>query len=355
MKIKINSKELLRVLSICEKAIDRNAVIPCMAHVLVKAVGSKITCVATNLNIIISTSVEASVVEEGECTVDIVLAMPTLKGLPDLDVVITSESGSMTIVNGKSSYKMAAYDPKDFPNVNQTQSEPFFVQSDFVDIFSKCATVAGTDEMRPAMMGVHIGPRYMVATDANCLISNELELECLLGITVPATLSRSLHFLRKDEPLSISESDNIFNIADSLTCISIRKIDARYPQWQSVIPMDYEVKAAIDKSVLVGCLEMLAKYSNNETRAAILNFTETTLNVVCYDIDKSNEANETHSVTCDKPLKIGVNALNLAKVLRQVTGETVIFEMTAANKAIVVKDATDSKFKALVMPIIINQ
>jgi DNA polymerase-3 subunit beta len=91
--------------------------------------------------------------------------------------------------------------------------------------------------------------------------------------------------------ISYNNSNAFFNFGNvKLIC---RLIDARFPDYQAVIPTENPNKLTIPSSDLLSSLRRLVVLSNKTTHQATLKMSGSELQINARDLDFSNEGNET--------------------------------------------------------------
>ena len=95
-----------------------------------------------------------------------------------------------------------------------------------------------------------------------------------------------------------------------------RLIDARYPDYTAVIPVDNPHLLTLSRTDFLNSLKRIAIYANKTTNQVILNINDGSLTVSAQDLDFSNEATEQLTCTYEgEPLTIGFNAKFLIEML----------------------------------------
>ena len=156
--------------------------------------------------------------------------------------------------------------------------------------------------------------------------------------------------------MSFNKANAFFNFNDTqLVC---RLIDARYPDYNAVIPVDNPNILTISRTDFQNSLKRIAIYANKTTNQVILNINAGSLTVSAQDLDFSNEATEQLSCTYEgEPLTIGFNAKFLVEMLGVLESDEVQLELSSPTRAGILlprEDNDEEDILMLVMPVMLS-
>ncbi len=368
MKFQASTSELLKKLQVCYGVIVPNPVLPITEDFLFKLSGGILKISATNIETSISTSLSVNEVEAGEIAVPAKILLETLKALPDQPISFNADvdNNNIELVSSYGKYNLAGDNTEDFPPMPEQESvESFQIEAmKFSSAINKCSFATSNDELRMAMTGVLMQLDYnkviFVATDAHKLVKytfGGLNTEISQSIIIPKkTLNLLKSSLSEEGMLDISfNKKNIF-ISFGDTLVVSRLIDAIYPDYNAVIPVDNPNELAIDRKDLQSSLKRIGIYANKSTNQVILNFSENSLTISGKDLDFSNEATE--QLACrytGEPMSIGYNSRIFAELLNFNDTSEIILQLSTPNRAgILLPDEQDENehLMMLVMPIL---
>lgn len=370
MKFEVSSSELLKQLNISFGAINPNPVLPIMEDFLFDIKSNVLTITSTNLEITIITSVDVTSDEDGTIAIPAKILLETLKALPDQPIVISvdPETNGVKISSSFGMYKLAGNASDDFP------SSPEEDEVESVTLHSKkvvkgiANTVFATsnDELRLAMTGVLVQVDFnkvnFVATDAHKLVKYTIanvESDITRSLIVPKKgLNLVKNSLSEDTEVRISfNKTNIF-FSFGRTRIVCRLIDAKYPDYNAVIPVENPNIALINRKDFQNALRRIAIYANKSTNQVILNITEKSMTISAQDLDFSNEATEQMNCNYEgEPMTIGFNAKFLAEMLSVLDIDDIKLQMSTPSRAgliVPVEEESDEALLMLVMPVMMG-
>ena len=371
MKFIVSSAALLRKLQLISGVISSNTVLPILEDFLFEINGGKLKAIATDLEISMSTELDVESKDDGKIAIPAKILMDTLKTLPEQPIAfsVNDENYAVEITSDNGKYKLAGENPDDFPRIPKPEeTQEISLPSDVLDnAISKCAFAVSSDELRPAMTGVlfELNPNELtfVATDAHKLVRyrrTDVSVDGSAQFIVPR---KALNLLKNALPAEVTsvkmaynDSNAFFNFEDvDLTC---RLIDARYPDYNAVIPTDNPNLLTINRSDFQNSLRRISIFSNKTTHQVILNISGNSVQVSAQDLDFSNEANE--RLDCEytgEDLQIGFNARFLVEMLGVMPSDEVVLRLSTPTRAgtmIPGNPEENEDVLMLVMPVMLN-
>lgn len=371
MKFSVSSSELLKQLQVASGAIGSNPVLPILEDFLFKIENKKLTIAATDLESSISTSIEVLADNDFTVAVPAKILLETLKALPQQPVTFTidEENFGIEITSSYGKYRLAGENGEDFPKLPEPETvDTVKINSRYLqEAINKTIFATSNDELRPGMTGVYFQVDFnkltCVATDAHKLVkitTHHLAGEVATSFIVP---KKALNLLKNALPaddsvtISFNKANAFFAFGDmNLVC---RLIDARYPDYNAVIPVDNPNLMTVNRADFQNSLKRIAIYANKTTNQVVLDISEKSLTISAQDLDFSNEATEQMSCTFDgSPLRIAFNAKFLVEMLVALDSEEIRMEFSTPSRAGILtpleEDNKDREILMLVMPVMLN-
>ncbi len=370
MKFSVSSTELLRQLTMAQGAIASNPVLPILEDFLFDIENKRLQITATDLETTISTSIEVLADDDFRVAVPAKILIDTLKALPQQPITfsVNEENWGIEITSSYGKYKLAGENGADFPNIPAPETvDTVKIGSQYLqECIAKTVFATSNDELRPAMTGVYFQIDFnkmtCVATDAHKLVkitTPNLVGEVATTFIIP---KKALNLLKNALPAgeTVTMSFNKANAFFSFGTIHLvcRLIDARYPDYNAVIPVDNPNLMTVGRADLANSLKRIAIYANKTTNQVALDVTEKTLTVSAQDLDFSNEATEQLPCTFEgNPMRIAFNAKFLAEMLGILDTEEVKMQLSTPSRAGIltpVEENSDFDILMLVMPVMLN-
>lgn len=371
MKFSVSSSDLQKKLSLAGGAISSNPVLPILEDFLFKIEDNTLTIAATDLETSVITSMEVNADGDGTVAVPAKILVDTLKALPQQPITFTvnEDNFGIEITSAYGKYKLAGEDGEEYPDIPEPKEadEVSLSSLSLLEGINKTLFATSTDELRPAMTGVFFQVDFskliMVATDAHKLvkyavsdISGEVSDQFIIPKKALNLLKSALPSSDKAVVINFDKANAFFTFGE--TKMACRLIDARYPDYNAVIPVDNPNQLLISRSDLQQSLKRIVIYANKTTNQVILNINDGSLTVSAQDLDFSNEATEQLACTYDgDPLTIGFNAKFLVEMLGVLEGEEVRLEMSTATRAgilVPTEQAASQDIMMLVMPVMLS-
>jgi len=346
MKFSVSSSELQKKLSLSNGVVGSNTVLPILEDYLFSLEGSTLTITASNLETTVITSLEVSAEEGGQIAITAKILLDTLKALPEQPVTfeVDESARAITIASAYGKYKLAGDSAEDFPDL------PELVDTASIDLgadvlskaLNKTLFATSNDELRMAMQGVYVqieeSSVIFVATDAHKLVKYTFQTAPNGKTDTFIVPKKGLNLLKNsltgNDPVQVSynKSNAFFSMGD--TQVIIRLIDAKYPDYNAVIPYDNANLLTLDKATFQSSLRRIAIYANKSTNQVVLNISDGSLTCSAQDLDFSNEATE--QMSCEytgDPMNIGFNAKFLIEMLGVLNTDQINLKLSTPNRA----------------------
>lgn len=370
MKFSVSSNELLKQLQVAGGAIGSNPVLPILEDFLFKIENNILTISATDLETSITTQIDVMSDSDGTVAVPARILLDTLKALPEQPITfnVNDENYGIEITSAYGKYKLAGENGEDFPNIPEPEGVDSIAVSSptLSNAISKTLFATSNDELRPAMTGVYFQVDFnkliVVATDAHKLVKytfTEIASEVSTSFIVP---KKALNLLKNALPsggevqLSFNKANAFFAIEG--TTLVCRLIDARYPDYNAVIPVDNPNLLTLPRTDFQNSLKRIAIYANKTTNQVILNIAQDSLTISAQDLDFSNEATE--QLTCNyegEPLTIGFNAKFVVEMLGVLESDDIKLELSSPTRAGILlpgEETEGEEILMLVMPVMLS-
>lgn len=370
MKFIVSSSALLKQLQQINGVINANTVLPILEDFLFEVEKNKLTVVATDLETVMRVQMEVEAKDAGRVCIPARILMDSLKNIADQPLTFSIDKNfaiEITTDNGK--YKVMGENPDNFPKEPVADDTSTFTlpSSALVTAINKTLFAVSNDDLRPAMTGVFFemdkkGLQF-VATDAHRLVRymrSDVSCPKTDSMIVP---KKPLNLLKgampdNNDELSVSYNNNHLFVKHGTTQMSCRLIDARFPDYKVVIPVDNPYKLVVNKNDFQSALRRVSIFSNKSTNQVVLNISGSELQLAAQDVDFSFEGNERMKCQYNgEDLQIAFNARFLIEMLHASDSEEVAIELSTATKAGIIKPSEQDNHEELlmlVMPLMLN-
>jgi DNA polymerase-3 subunit beta len=296
--------------------------------------------------------------------------LDSLKNIPEQPLTFNIDKNfgvEITSDNGK--YKVMGENPDNFPKEPAADDANSFTMTStaLVTAINKAIFAVSSDDLRPAMTGVFFeldtkGLSF-VATDAHRLVKyTRSDVSCpqkdsFIVPKKPLQLLKTALPDNQDE-LNVSYNGNHLFVKHGGTELVCRLIDARFPDYKVVIPVDNPYKMTVNRSAFQNALRRVSVFSNKSTNQVALSISGSELQLASQDVDFSFEGNERMACQYDgEDLQIAFNAKFLIEMLNGADTDDINMELSTPTKAGIIKPTEQGEGEELlmlVMPLMLN-
>jgi len=362
---------LLKSLQLISGVVNSNSVLPILEDFLFEVKKGKLSVFATDLETSMSTELQVESKDSGKIAIPAKIILETLKTLSEqpLTFKVDDKTFAIEIVSETGNYKLSGENPEDFPKIPQADgtSEVSMAAGVLSSSVSSTIFAVSNDDLRPAMTGVLFqtdeeGTTF-VATDAHKLVKLKREdvksakaAQFIMPRKALNLLKTALPHSEESVNVAFNKSNAFFNFGE--TKLICRLIDAQYPDYNAVIPVNNPNKLTIDRLEFQNALKRIQIYSNKTTYQVVLSISSSNLKISAQDLDFSNEAHETIACSFEgSDMDIAFNARFLIEMLGVLSSKEVTVELSTPTRAGIIRpqehDASEDLLM-LIMPVMIN-
>jgi DNA polymerase III subunit beta len=367
MKLTITREQLQEGLVAVAASIPAKTTLPILSNILLEATKDGIRLSGTDLDIAVSTTVSASVDQEGAITLPARKLVEIVRELPSAAIRLTASGEQrVTIECGRSRFRLLGLPREEFPAFPSVKFEGGWRTSskELQKLISHVAFAASTEESRPILNGVlwELRPERMrmVATNGHRLARMDVPTTETQGasqadlIVPPKALDQIRRLFDTDETVEIARSENHLGFRTSSTQIFTRLIEGPYPNYEQVIPRENDKAATADKAALTAALRRMSIVASDQTHRIRMAFANGSCKLSVQTPDLG-EAQEELNVSYEgDPLEIGFNAAYLLEILKYIPTDEVRMTFKAPERAATCEPVgwdDPASYLALVMPL----
>lgn len=366
MKFTITREKLQEGLVAVAASVPSKTTLPVLSNILVEATRDGLRLSGTDLDIAVSTTIPASVDQEGAITLPARKLVEIVRELPSAAIRITSSGEQRVAIEcGKSKFKLLGLPKEEFPAFPAVKFEGGWRVSskDLHKLISHVAFAASTEESRPILNGVlwelKNDRMRMVATNGHRLARMDVPVAGGAGqqadlIVPPKALDQIKRLFAADDEVELAKSDNHLGFRSSTTQVFTRLIEGPYPNYEQVIPRENDKLATADKTALISALRRMSIVASDQTHRIRMAFANASCKLSVQTPDLG-EAQEELAVGYEgDPLEIGFNALYLLEVLKYMPTDEVRLTFKAPERAATCEPVgwdDPASYLTLVMPL----
>ena len=364
MRFTITREKLQEGLAAVAASIPSKTTLPVLANILVETTDRGIRLSGTDLDIAVSTEVNADVEAHGAVTIPArKLSDIARELLPSPVKIAAAGEQRITIESGRSKFKLLGIPRDEFPTFPTVKFEGGWRarSGDLHELIGHTAFAVSTEESRPILNGVlwELRPEYMrmVATNGHRLAKMELSGTGSGShdlIVPPKALDQVRRLFPADEELEIARGENHLGFRSPLTTVYTRLIEGPYPPYEGVIAKDNDRIAIADKQALMGALRRMSIVASDQTHRVRLGLNSGMAKFSVQTPDLGEAQDELAVRYTGDALDIGFNASYLLEILKYMPTDEVRLTFKAPERAATIEPegwANRAKFLCLVMPL----
>lgn len=364
MKFSCEKALLVSAISVAARTVAQKSTISCLEGILLRAgVGVQLT--GFNLETGITVNVAAQVTEAGLCVMPARLFFDIVRKLPDDMVTVTvDEKLQVSIRGGASSFKIAAMDPEDYPELPDVESNRGIriPQSALREMIGGTIFSVSENQARPIHTGCLVEVRddaiTMVAVDNSRLAIRTWHSAEPIGremkFVVPATGLREVEKILADTDedvcFTLGTKHILFEIGEAtLVC---RILEGEFIDWRRVVPVENTTILTARVSDLMNSIERVSLIVSEKIKSPV----RCVFGDQVADFRTLNTIGAAHD-TCSiagngNELEIGFNCRYLLDALKAVPSEEVTLELKNGLSPIVFTPVDEKHdFAYMVLPV----
>ena len=274
-------------------------------------------------------------------------------------------------------YEWMGFNGRDFPAMPELENGRTltFAHKLLRRSYKKTSFSVSTDPIRPAMNGVlfQFYPHNIraVASDGHRLVKFTME-DVESGVDNVSKNGTSLDLIVPIKALNLASKVDVkdtqictLTVDDKhmrfdlgVTKIIANRINADFPNYEAVIPLDNDRVVEINRMVLFSAVRRVGFYSSLSSRQIKFKLLKDKLEVQAQDVERASEAVEI--LDCDfksEPMMIGFNATYLEELLKNLESEDIRMAFGTPNRAGLispVQPPDGEQMLVLIMPVMLN-
>ncbi len=364
--IKTQRDMLLAPLQSVSGIVEKRHTLPILSNVLLEKRGDRLTLLATDIEIQITTSTLGAAGDgDGAVTVGARKLQDILRSLPEsAEVSLTLDDKRLQVKAGKSRFNLQTLPAEDFPRMALTDGDLkklTVTQKQFRQLLGQTQFSMAAQDVRYYLNGLLLlvdgNELRAVATDGHRLAYASMPLEgdatsprqeLILPRKTVLELNRLL--ADNDEPLSIELASNQIRFQFGQINLVSKLIDGKFPDYERVIPATLKNVVALNRVALLQSMVRAAILTNEKFRGVRLVLTAGSLKIMAANAEQEEAQEEIEVDYSGDAIDVGFNVVYLLDVLNNSSAEMVEWGFNDANSSALLTIPGNERFKYVVMP-----
>ena len=370
MKFVIKREDLFNGIKIVESATSMKAIQPILLNIFIETIGdNSIRLVATDLELTVSTIIDAQVEEEGKITLPSKKLNEIVSKLGNklISFEMAQDETTVNVTCQNAKFEIIGISANEFPqevcNSELNEEESFEIElKPFTKAIRQAGFAAAGYETSNLLSGIVCDINGEVleiaSTDGNRLarvrekITNkENKVKQLI---IPA---KTLFELMKitsymdDETVKLYLEKSKITIKTEKTTMISRILEGQYPKYNQLIPNESPKEAVVPVSAFSSAIDRVSIMVNEKTSIVKFEFIDNTLKLSGDSPEAGNSQDEIDIQYMGEPLTIAFNYKFVLEFLKIVESEEIAVQLNTPLSATVFAPCNDEDYIYLVMPV----
>lgn len=364
MKFICNTATLSAACQSVQRAVSAKTSIPAIEGIYIKALGSELVLTGYDLELGITTSVEARVDENGGIVLNARILCDILRKLPGETVSVESDERQMAVIrSGEMKYSLIGISPDEYPELPAvTGGFPIVLQQDILrEMIRQTIFSVAVNENKVVHTGVKFeieqGEIKLIAVDGFRLAVRKEAIDYTgdpITFIVPAkTLSEVVKLFSGDSDATVSigvgKRHIVFEVG-SFTVVS-RLLDGEFLNYRSAIPNLVSTTVRVNTQALIDSIERTSLIITDKIKSPLrCNFDAGEIRISSTTSLGSANDKVPAEIT-GAPVEIGFNNRFLLEALRVCDTDEVYLQLNGSVAPILIVPPQGDSFLFLILPV----
>jgi DNA polymerase-3 subunit beta len=370
MKIQLEKTALVQVLQKIYSITEKKTSVAVLSNVLLKASDQLLEFFATDLELSMRAHIGAQTEDQGHTTVSAKKVLEIVRELPQNTVILeTLHNNKMAIYAGRSYFELATIPPEDFPHLSFYEDAALapFDCSVLRKAFGKTFHGIPAEEDPFSIPGLFLHPVKpsndvrVVSTDGHRLSYYQMpedsfpDLNIGNGVIIPRKgVQEILRVLEKEDKVSFGLHENSLLLKTHDTVLSIRLLEAEFPEYEAIIPEVRPFSFTIDCDSLHLALKRVATLSDQKWRHVRFVVTNDVLELECGNPELGNATDVLDIEHEGDDFTVAFNIRYVLDAIQAMESARIRFEWVDEFHGGVFLEPDDPGHLSLIMPMILT-
>ncbi len=343
---------------------EQRQTMPILGHVLIEVSDGFCKIIATDLEIQVTYSMKLTIPENFKITVPSRKFYDILKSLDSETITLEIGDSDITIKSGKSKFKVAMLDPKDFPTTEVTAELKTQLNAQTtLNLINRTSFSMGYQDARHFLNGLYVemsdNQITAVATDGHRLAystetinysgeptSSIIPRKCITEIKKILSTFDELSEILIDFSVSSKNLELKFNNY----VLTTKLIEGNYPDYRNVFPKSVPNELLVNKNSLKTSLQRLSILSTEQYKGVKFKIDSSSFN-----LSTTNPLQESgdESLDCSysgEAVQVGFNLSYLIETIDVIDTEDLSINLGSPDSGCLVTPKGDQSAKYIIMP-----
>lgn len=361
MKISVLRTDLCKAVLNVSRAVSSKASIPALEGILIKAYGESLSLSGYDLEIGITTKIEATVQQQGEIIVSAKLFSEIVRKLPEEVVCIETDDRMITyITSGQAAYQivgMSSVEYPDLPSFEETES--IEIEGNILkDMIRQTVYAVSDNNSKPIYTGslfeIEDKTIKIIALDGYrmAIRKEAVSSDISSKFVVPGKTEQEVLKLIEEEDKKVKISVGMRHIMFKIEDYSVisRLIEGTFLDYNSTIPKEKKTEVVVKTRMLIEAVDRMSLLNNDKIQSPVRCIMDKEeIKLSCSSaIGKANDS--VKAPVMGETVEIGFNNRYLLDALRNIDSDEVKLTVNGGLSPMVITPVKGDNFLSLVVP-----
>lgn len=362
MKITCNRSNIVEAVSNVQRAVSTRTCLTALEGILIKTHENQIELCGYDLEIGITTTIDAKITEPGEIIIGAKIFSDIIRRLPGENIEIITDDKLVTTIKSESSiFSLTGLPASEYPELPIVDSKiDFSISTTTLKSMIRQTIFAVSDsEAKPINTGtlfeIKNGSINLVSVDGYRLAkrTEKIEIDREYKFVVPGkTLNETLKLIPEtDELISVQVGKKHITLKVGNYNIISRLLEGEFLDYTSAIPTEYSTNIIANTRTLINCIERVSLVITDRLKSPVrCIFEKNSVKISC--ITSVGKANDEASLDMTgENLEIGFNNRYLLDALKNTDTDEVRLQMNGPLSPMKILPKEGESFIFLVLPV----
>lgn len=360
MKIILDRKTFLDAITHVARAVSTKSTIPALEGIMILTEEEKIKLVSYNLEIGMTTTLDARIMESGEIIINAHLLCDIVRRLPGEEVVLFADEKNIChIESGSAKFDIMGMDTAEFPEMpSLNESKRLEISGDTLKSMVRQTIFAvAVSDAKPVHTGILFdmkdGILRLVAVDGFRLAIREENVasqESIRFIATGSAVGEAIKIISDEEDIVINVGRRHISFEIGNFILISRLLDGEFIDYENTVPKVFASTVRADTRTLIDTVERISLVINDRLKSPLrCNIRDDVMDISC--VTSMGKAEDYCAINLDgAPIEIGFNNKYLLDALRAAETDEILLEFNGSFAPMIVKPVSGTAFTFMVMP-----
>ena len=364
MLFNIQRETLLAPLNQICGVVEKKGTLPILSNVLLRSEGDTLLLTTSDLDVEMRSACVVDMQTPGEVTVPAQKFLDICKALPDGSMLTFSfDSGQCLITSGDSRFSLSTLPAQEFPLIDDMETyQPVAIgTTDLQRMLKQTVFCMAVQDVRYFLNGLLFevlnNKLRCVSADghrlalAECDYVNDSGLNKQVLIPRKGVLELQKMIRDMDQQVTINIGTNHVKIDIDHISMTSKLIDGKFPDYESVIPLDMENNFIADRNTLRQALQRVAILSNEQYKGVKFKITPNKLEIIGHNPDQEQAEDVIAVKTEIENIETAFNVNYIMDATQAFQDDEIQFSFKEALSSCLIKHPDRLDCRLVVMPL----